>query len=158
MSVLGGFDTPILHGLCTFGISAKHVMKTFASNKPENMKSVKVRFAKHVFPGETIETRMWKEGSKVVFEVWVVERNCCAISNAAVELRVNEEVTVNKIETKNQSQSNGLNVDGFKASAVFSGIEAVFNAKTEAARKSEVAKVRLSYFFIIHLFTFNSFN
>ena len=39
----GGFDVPILHGLCTFGISTKHVMKEYAHGDPSRIKSIKVR-------------------------------------------------------------------------------------------------------------------
>jgi len=86
MSKMGGFDVPILHGLCTFGIAGKHILKTFANNDPTAFKSIKARFAKHVFPGETLETRMWKEGNNVFFETYVVERKEKAISNGRVEL------------------------------------------------------------------------
>ncbi|KAI8388034.1 uncharacterized protein BYT42DRAFT_543407 [Radiomyces spectabilis] len=86
MSAMGGFDVPILHGLCSFGISGKHVLQTFGNNNAESFKNIKARFAKHVFPGETLETQMWKEGNKVIFQTRVVERDVIAISNAAVEL------------------------------------------------------------------------
>ena len=39
----GGFDVPILHGLCTFGISTKHVMQQYAEGKAGNIKNIKVR-------------------------------------------------------------------------------------------------------------------
>lgn len=38
----GGFKDPILHGLCSFGISAKHVLQQFGHGKPESLKNIKV--------------------------------------------------------------------------------------------------------------------
>jgi len=81
---MGGFDVPILHGLCSFGISAKHVLFAYGNADPASVQSIKVRFSKHVFPGETLQTEMWKEGNKVIYQVKVVERNVLAISNAAI--------------------------------------------------------------------------
>ncbi|ORX88051.1 NAD(P)-binding protein [Basidiobolus meristosporus CBS 931.73] len=86
MSSMGGFDVPILHGLGTLGVAGKHIFQTYGNGKPDAFKTVKARFAKHVFPGETLETQMWKEGNKVIFQVRVVERDVIAIASAAVEL------------------------------------------------------------------------
>eukprot|EP00884_Botryococcus_braunii_P015108 jgi/Botrbrau1/23599/Bobra.0141s0062.1 len=88
-AAVGGFDKPILHGLCTYGIATKHVMKQFGAGDPYSIKSVKARMAKHVFPGETLQTEMWKVSpSVVIFRVRVLERDVLALTNAAVELNV----------------------------------------------------------------------
>ncbi|MCA9936051.1 MAG: MaoC family dehydratase N-terminal domain-containing protein, partial [Anaerolineales bacterium] len=51
-----GYGRPILHGLCTLGFATHAVLKTYAENDPTRFRSVRVRFSKHIFPGETIVT------------------------------------------------------------------------------------------------------
>ena len=84
-SRLGGFETPILHGLCFFGISGKHVYQTFGP-----FKTIKVRFAGIVLPGQRLRTEMWRDGAKVVFQTVVVETGKLCIANAGAELMRNE--------------------------------------------------------------------
>ncbi len=81
-----GFEKPILHGLCTFGFAGRHVINAMAKGDARLFKSIKVRFADSVFPGESLKTEMWKDGDlRVVFRCTAVERNKVVISNAAVE-------------------------------------------------------------------------
>jgi 3-hydroxyacyl-CoA dehydrogenase/3a,7a,12a-trihydroxy-5b-cholest-24-enoyl-CoA hydratase len=82
-----GFPRPILHGLCTFGYAGRHVIRSFCGGDPRTFKSIKVRFADSVFPGETVVTEMWKESdTRIVLRCRVKEREKVVISNAAVEL------------------------------------------------------------------------
>ena len=80
-SKVGGFKTPILHGLCFFGFSGKHVYQTYGA-----FKSIKVRFAGTVLPGQTLRTEMWKEGDIVIFQTKVVETGKLCIAGAGAEL------------------------------------------------------------------------
>ncbi|KAL8277253.1 hypothetical protein RQP46_010322 [Phenoliferia psychrophenolica] len=80
-AAVGGFDQPILHGLCFFGISGKHIFRTFGA-----IKDIKVRFVGSVYPGETLITEMWKEGNKIIFVTKVKERDAIVLGAAAATL------------------------------------------------------------------------
>ncbi len=82
-----GFNKPILHGLCTFGFVGRAVINAFSKGDPRFFKSIKVRFAETVYPGETLKIEMWKESDlRIIVRATVVEREKVCISNAAVEL------------------------------------------------------------------------
>jgi multifunctional beta-oxidation protein len=78
-----GFPRPILHGLCTMGMATHHVLQSFPGKL---VKAIKVRFVKHVFPGEEIETQMWRVSlTRIVLQVRAIERNEIVISGAFLE-------------------------------------------------------------------------
>jgi acyl dehydratase len=81
-----GYDRPILHGLGTFGVSGHALLKTMCGYDPARLTSFSARFSAPVFPGETIRTEMWRDGSRVSFRARVVERDVVAINNGRAEL------------------------------------------------------------------------
>ncbi|MGW3564709.1 MaoC/PaaZ C-terminal domain-containing protein [Streptomyces sp. NPDC000941] len=58
---VAGFDRPILHGLCSYGIALKTVVDTALGGDVARVRSYATRFAGIVFPGETLRIRMWRD-------------------------------------------------------------------------------------------------
>ncbi len=78
---MAGFPRPILHGLCTYGITCRAVLTSFAEHQPERIKSHAARFSSPVFPGETITVDLWRDGDVVSFEARVKSRDVTVIKN-----------------------------------------------------------------------------
>jgi acyl dehydratase len=83
----GGFDKPILHGLCSFGIVCKAIVDAALGGDPARVARYSVRFAGVAFPGETLRTSWWRENGTLLVDVQSAERGAPIISNAAFELR-----------------------------------------------------------------------
>lgn len=82
---VSGFDRPILHGLCHFGISAKMVVQTFLNGDHSKLKYVRVRFTSHFYPGETLVYKFWtRPGGKVLFSASTEERGNTVIKGEAL--------------------------------------------------------------------------
>ena len=67
MSEMGGFKTPILHGLCTYGVTAKAIVEKYFPDDTTMMGKISGRFTSHVFPGETLIVESWKQGNTIIF-------------------------------------------------------------------------------------------
>jgi len=70
-----GFDRPILHGLCTYGIAGYLLTRTVCGHDPSRLRSFGARFSSPVFPGETIRIEGTRDGDLVSFRAVVSERN-----------------------------------------------------------------------------------
>ena len=82
-----GFPRPILHGLCTYGITCRAVLQAITGYDPDQIMSHQARFSAPVFPGDTITVDLWKDGSVISFEARVKDSNVTVIKNGKTVLR-----------------------------------------------------------------------
>jgi acyl dehydratase len=83
---MAGFPRPILHGMCTYGITCRAVLQTYAGYDAARFKSHQARFSSPVFPGETISVDLWKDGDVISFEARAKERGVTVIKNGKTVL------------------------------------------------------------------------
>ena len=76
-----GFERPILHGLCTFGVVCHALMRTLCDYDPARFGRMDLRFSSPVYPGETIRTEIWRQPGGAAFRARVVERDKVVVSN-----------------------------------------------------------------------------
>lgn len=86
VAAAAGFPRPILHGLCTYAVACRAVLRLACGNEAGRMKAMDVRFSAPVFPGETIRTEIWREADAVSFRCWAVERNLKVLDNGRAEV------------------------------------------------------------------------
>ena len=65
---MGGFEKPILHGLCTYGFTGRALLHALCDGDPARFKSMDGRFSKPVYPGDTLGVSMWVDGNQCVFQ------------------------------------------------------------------------------------------
>ena len=76
-----GFDRPILHGLCSYGIACHAVLKTMLDYDQSRITGFDVRFSAPVFPGETQIVDLWQDGKVISFRVRIKERGVVSVNN-----------------------------------------------------------------------------
>jgi acyl dehydratase len=55
----GGFSRPILHGLCTYGVTGRALLQTLCGSDPARFRSMSGRFTRPVLPGDTLVVSIW---------------------------------------------------------------------------------------------------
>lgn len=81
-----GFPRPILHGMCTYGLTCRGVLQTYADYDPSAFRQHAVRFSSPVYPGETVSMDLWKDGNVISFEAKVKERGVTVIKSGKTVL------------------------------------------------------------------------
>jgi acyl dehydratase len=80
----GGFDRPILHGLCSVGYACRAIIHSVCGSNPDRFKSFSLRFMNVAFPGDTLITKGWRSNDNQ-YVIQVVNQNGKIIlGNAAV--------------------------------------------------------------------------
>jgi acyl dehydratase len=66
----GGFSQPILHGLCTYGVTGRALLRVLCEGDPAAFRSMSGRFTRPVLPGEPLTISIWREegGDTALFQ------------------------------------------------------------------------------------------
>jgi acyl dehydratase len=74
-AAIGGFDRPILHGLCSYGFTGRALLGALCNNDVTKFKHIEGRFSSPVMPGDALTVRMWNTGAgETVFTTSVGDR------------------------------------------------------------------------------------
>lgn len=83
---IAGFERPILHGLCTFGIAGFAALECLCGFDPSRLRKLSARFSSPTYPGETIRTEFWRDGEGAArFRALAVERRAVVLTLGRAE-------------------------------------------------------------------------
>ena len=83
-----GFERPILHGLCTFGVVGHAIVRTLCDYDPTRLVAMRARFAAPVYPGETLRSEFWPEADTgtVRFRARSLERDLVVLDRGLASI------------------------------------------------------------------------
>ncbi|THT96302.1 3-alpha,7-alpha,12-alpha-trihydroxy-5-beta-cholest-24-enoyl-CoA hydratase [Lampropedia puyangensis] len=81
-----GFERPILHGLCSYGMAARSMLGQWLDYDASRMGSLDVRFSSVVFPGETLQVQSWRDGDVLSFKALVPARGKTVLDNGRIDV------------------------------------------------------------------------
>jgi acyl dehydratase len=71
----GGFDRPILHGLCSYGFAGRGLLHLLCDSDPSKFHHIEARFASPVLPGDALTVKAWDSApGEAVFTTSVGDR------------------------------------------------------------------------------------
>jgi acyl dehydratase len=85
----GGFDRPILHGLCTYGVTGRALLHVLCDSEPARFRSMSGRFSRPVWPGESLTVSVWREdGSDTALFQTTKDDGTVVIDRGRMQVRV----------------------------------------------------------------------
>jgi NAD(P)-dependent dehydrogenase (short-subunit alcohol dehydrogenase family)/acyl dehydratase/putative sterol carrier protein len=83
---MSGFEKPIMHGLCTHGFACRALIEKLIPGEPEKSRRMVCRFAKTLYPGNSIQTQIWKiEKGKALWKILNTKTGKVVIDNGIFE-------------------------------------------------------------------------
>lgn len=75
VAAAAGFERPIMHGLCTYGIVCRSVVVAACDHDPDRLSELDIQFSAPAYPGDTIVTDIWTDQAGVLVRAFSGERN-----------------------------------------------------------------------------------
>src|SRR5690606_8522907 len=83
-----GFELPIVHGLCSYGVAGRVLMRELFDNDPARLQQLDVRFTGPVLPGDTLRFDVWNLGTgESAFRVRAAGRDLVFLNNGLCRYR-----------------------------------------------------------------------
>jgi acyl dehydratase len=79
-----GFDRPILHGLCTYGVVCKALVDNLLDGDVSRVETFGTRFAGVLFPGESLRVRAWQTDNGYQATATAVDRDDAPVLDETV--------------------------------------------------------------------------
>jgi acyl dehydratase len=83
----GGFSTPILHGMCTYGYTGRALLNTVCEGEPARFAAMEARFTRPVLPGDELTVFIWRDGGMAYFRT--MRDGTTVIDRGRLALRTN---------------------------------------------------------------------
>ena len=87
----GGFDQPILHGLCTYGVTGRALLHLLCASDPSRFRSMSGRFTGPVLPGDSLTVRVWLEGTDTALFQTTRQDGTVVIDRGRLQVRMPEQ-------------------------------------------------------------------
>lgn len=85
-----GFERPILHGACTFGISCLTIIRSFCEGRPERLARLAARFAGPLVPGQGLQFLFWRDGREIHFKAIAADTLAPVLDGGMAHIRNQE--------------------------------------------------------------------
>ncbi|WP_252374510.1 MaoC/PaaZ C-terminal domain-containing protein [Hydrogenophaga sp. 2FB] len=85
-----GFERPIMHGMCTFGLLGMLLVSEFCDFEAHRLTEMRARFSAPLYPGETLRCEFWQEAGTVQFRGTAIERDVVVLDRGVARILPHE--------------------------------------------------------------------